>query len=103
MRACINDSIAIGSDVSAGRASFTRADGPDVGSIAIHREDLIAFVRIPRRLENDSLAVQRKICLCVLTAERELANVTQIGLFRMRLQSLRTADVNTCGDGQCNE
>ena len=79
-----------------------------VGTIAVHREYLVALVGFARGLKDDLLAVEGKIGLGIVAIRRELADVAKMNFLRMRCDALRFCDVQTrrhagCDHRDCND
>lgn len=88
MRRAVNHAATIGGKVTARCPALARTDQLQAGLpiFNVHRENLIALVRLPSGLEDQLFSVRRKVGFGILTAGRQLADVSNVSLTGMRLQ-----------------
>src|SRR5439155_15636035 len=88
----------VGREISAAGAAFSGADHLQIGTIAVHGENLITLELVTRGLKDDLLAIQRPVRLRIVASKRELADVAQMDFLWMRPQALRLRDVNAASN-----
>jgi hypothetical protein len=79
------DVLAIGAEVAACASTLSGANEPLVGAVCVHRENLLIGIVGLLGLVDELGAVCAPISLCVLSAERQLSNVSEVVLSRKRL------------------
>src|SRR6266540_1526102 len=67
-------------EIAAGGRALARADHADVAAVQPHGILLVALPPVPRGLEDQASAVERKVGFGILAAERKLADVAQVPL-----------------------
>src|SRR5262245_31716606 len=88
MRGRVDDPFAVRREVRAGGPALSRADEFCGGTVDVHRENLIAFVRFAGGLENDPLPIEGKVGFSVFATECELFDIPKVNFFRMKLRLL---------------